>query len=122
MKSYLETTSKSLEGFSLNLLLDSAMCESENVLICLGDRAGTLKTKPVQCFQLICLFSEDEKGKIQISTAFKLQMVAVFRGCQMFFPEYQERYRDDQFWFINCFFFIIIIMLQRFLKLWPKIA
>lgn len=101
MKSYLETTLKSLEGISLNLLLDSAMYESKNISIHLGDREGTLKTKPVQCFQLICLFSVDEKGKIQISTAFNLGIIAVFRGCQMFFPEYQERYRDEQFQFIN---------------------
>lgn len=84
------------------------MCESGNVLIHLGDRASTSKTRPVQCFQLISLFSVDEEGKIQISIAFKLGIIAVFRGCQTFFPEYPERYSDDKFQFINIFFFFMI--------------
>lgn len=80
------------------------MCESGNVLIHLGDRAGTSKTRPRQCFQLISLFSVDEEGKIQISIAFKLGIIAVFRGYQMYFPEYPERYGDEQFRFITWVF------------------
>lgn len=67
------------------------MCESRNILIHLGDGAGTSEKRPVQCFQLISLFSVNEEGQKQIPIAFKLGIIAIFGGCQIYSCEYPER-------------------------------
>lgn len=89
-------------------------CEIRNVLIHLGDRADTPNLVPVQVFQLTQLLSEDEDRKIQILIAFTWGIIAALITWQMLFPEYPERYGDEQFQFISWGFLLIISVPNSF--------
>jgi len=102
-KSYLETRLKRLEGFELNLLFGYEVCESGNVLIPLGDRLGACKARLMQCFQLISLFSVEEKGKTKISISFKLGVTTVFRD--VFFLSIQKGTVMSSFSLVTVFSF-----------------